>query len=711
MHDPFPTPPDEPPAAPESPYLEWARDTDFAYLNPGAWLPLLVEFDPTALGTSPGTTALEQFATRRWLGDVFDSLKDNVLVADLFTRPPQVLKKQKSFAFCILLVRRDLSVLEQLIRSKGWNSTIVSAQLGPPFDTSDSLPIDEEITPPSPSAPPPSPPPPPAADTDGSSTEASRRIVVAVIDQGIAFANERFTGAAGGTRIAFLWQQRFLGRTLPSPSTVFTTAPGVELGAAAINAARAAARARGATDEWIYAKFGGVDYSVEGFKPLAHRRAHGTHVLDLAAGNRIPNAPQHPIIAVDMPEDAVGDPAGSTLSVHAAWGLLYVLSRAESMRRPNETLGVVANLSYGPHEGSHDGTDPFERFMDALVNASSGTSTPLEIVLAAGNFRQSRIHASLRLRPGVPAMNWRLQPCSLSPSIMEIWLSGNLGNNDSVTLQPPFGPPITVTRTNTKATIPAAAPPGTVQYSATYIRGRLIPGSTKRRRARIVLSIARTAIDPSSSWGGTIAPSGLWTVQMTTASALEVHAWIKRADTQSGRRAKGRQSFFDDPTYERRAINTRPLDFDPQPNRSYVTRYQTLSGIATGSRTYVIGGYRNSDQYPAAYSSHGTRDAWIPNVGPSWLEVSDDSPACRGLLAAGTMSGSVVEINGTSVAAPQAARRIADEWLRTGSAPTLPPGAAPFPAPPPHRPVPAAEVAHAFGNRRLPQQRTTVRRR
>jgi hypothetical protein len=747
MHDPRPPSDEDPPSGPTQAYLDWARDTNFSYLNPGIWIPLLVEFDPK--------TPLEEFVKLKWLEDDLDVLKDSVAVADFLAEPPEALRKHKEFAFSILMIRRDPTVFARLTGSKGWTQTILDALIGPPFNPTDSLPRDADIlmsggpppislaptpAPPPPSAPSPFPGPPPLSGgapptpppTGGGATSAGsgRRVVVAVIDQGIAFASDRFTDAAGQTRIAYVWQQAFLGRTVPAPSTTFKAAPGVELDAAAITTARSRARAIGAGDDWIYTNFGGVDFSTEGYKPLAHRRAHGTHVLDLAAGNLdlapgSANPSPHTIIAVDMPEDAVGDPAGSTLSAHAAWGLLYVMSRAEGMRNKatNETLAVVANLSYGPHEGAHDGLDLFERFMDALVVAYRTSPTPLEIVLAAGNFKQSRIHAAPQPGPGgPPPLQWRLQPGSLAPSMMEVWLSRNLVAGEAVTLQPPTGAPITVTSAMPRAKFPAGALPGAVQYSATYIRQKTVPGGV--RRAHVVLAIVRTAFDPSSGWSAPTAESGVWTVQVN-AGGMTLEAWIKRSDTQSGRRAKGRQSYFDDAAYPRfdrggssggggggAAVNgrsSRPLDFDEVPRASYVARFQTLSGIATGQRTFAVGGYCESEKYPAMYSSHGTRRA---GTALDCLAVSDDSRACRGVLAAGIMSGSIAAMNGTSVAAPQLTRLFADWRLATGAWPPNPvPGVVPLPAAPSSRPIPAGELAAAAGGGLLPALPRRIPRR
>jgi hypothetical protein len=128
-----------------------------------------------------------------------------------------------------------------------------------------------------------------------------------------------------------------------------------------------------------------------------------------------------------------------------------------------------------------------------------------------------------------------------------------------------------------------------------------------------------------------------------------------------------------------------------------VKRGQTLSGIATGQKTRVIGGYRNSDIYPVFYSSHGTRNLGGSPVGPDRLTCCDESDVLPGVHAAGTRSGSVMAMNGTSAAAPQATRWIAREWLQTGGRPGLPTGLF-VPTLSPGRPVPLGELLFAFGH-------------
>lgn len=762
MHD-LPPKSDPRKERPAQPYLDWALATGFSYLREGKWIPLLIEFSAVEARRPPGNerlNALEAFATRRWLDDEPRTLDDKFVIPQLFAEPPEVLRHAAEFNFCIALVRRNVDVVQELMQSVGWNRTIIRVDLGPPVDFVEpstearsgrrgvgsairsatievvarvrawmgkagspsnaggraQTPIGPQ-TPPGSQAPPGtpgspgspgsgSPPTPPTGPTSppgvgGAAPNQIDRVVIAVIDQGIAFVNTRFF--SGNTaKIEYLWQQNVLGTTLPPAALTMSSTPGYELNRLAIENAATAGRGVGAGDEWVYRNYGGLTFSVDGYKPLARRRTHGTHVLDLAAS--VANPTKHPIIAVDMPEDAVGDPAGSTLSVQAAWGLIYILDRAEKMRNANEneTLPVVANISYGPHEGPHDGTSLFEAFMDAIYTAADMTPTPIDIVLAAGNFKQTRTHAAFDLASGqIQTLQWRLQPGSLTASLMEIWLPPlppGLGHQVTVTLTPP-SPSATLTpiTVSTNGNLTDAVPPGATTNALYQARYELPSGPAMRDS--IVLSIARTAPDPAGSWGQAVVPSGIWTVTVQPAAPTQgIHAWIRRSDTLSGRRAKGRQSYFDDPSYQRFSPDRQPRDFDPVGSTSYVRRMQTLSGIATGSEPRIIGGYCHSDGFPARYSSHGTRVRAAVLTGPDWFECSDDSDVLRGVHAAGTQSGSIAAMNGTSVSAPLATRWIAQAWL-AGARPGLRTDLVPFVV---LRPIPPAELPFAVSNGRAP---------
>ena len=278
----------------------------------------------------------------------------------------------------VVLLHRDH--IPEIVASEGWRTTVRRAEVGPPVSLSDKVAVGPASLPPA-AAPTGKGIQPPAA--------GGRRAVIGVIDQGIAFAHERLRNKSG-SRVAYLWQQEFLVPFSP-------TALGNEIACAQIENALDTATG---DEESVYRSLGGLRFDPDGYKPLAHARTHGTSVLDIAAGAPPgEDVTTMPVIAVDLPERAIGDPAGSTLTPHALWGLVYLLERATAMVRPGETLPVIANISYGPHEGPHDGTTLFEQYADLLIEQTSKTQTPLRIVLAAGNFRQSRVHACAVVPP------------------------------------------------------------------------------------------------------------------------------------------------------------------------------------------------------------------------------------------------------------------------------------------------------------------------
>ena len=70
----------------------------------------------------------------------------------------------------------------------------------------------------------------------------------------------------------------------------------------------------------------------------------------------------------------------------------------------------------------------------------------MKIVLAAGNFRQDRVHASFALAPGgTQSLAWRLQLAGLTASLMEIWATGP-NNQFGVKLTSPTGATIQVAK-------------------------------------------------------------------------------------------------------------------------------------------------------------------------------------------------------------------------------------------------------------------------
>jgi hypothetical protein len=650
---------------PAQPQIDWLIASDPGLIaaplglepdkaEPQPFFPMLVEFRREELAKLVflgELSPLQAFSRLDWLPENLRG-DDVIRVPGGFGDPGTKVDEIPEPDICVLFVA--YSHLSIVISCEPWQRIVASVELGPLLDA-------ELFEPPQKHA---ASQPTASAPTD--LPDKPRRVVIGVIDEGIPFAHARFRHA-GGTRIAHLWQQGCAGNG-PLPG-----APGRTLSAADIDAALTST---GGDEDQIYRAIGGLDYARPGVKALGRSRSHGAHVLDLVAGDDPRgDVRNRPIVAVDMPNAGIGDPAASLLTPLAALGLLFILDRARAMREDGETLPVIVTLSYGPHEGPHDGGSTLERFMDWLVRATAKTATPMRIVLAAGNARQARAHAAFDLPAhGSRQLAWRLQPGSLVCSRMQIWLHNPPAGGVQVKLTSPSGQLTTTTSR-------ASPYPVALQNAAGRPVGQARYWTSGNRHA-IELTIAPTSQDPAVVPHAT-APSGRWTVEVLNPGedpVQEVHAWIARADTPADRPARGRQSYFDDPEYARFDPSGRPRLVDPIPATGYVRRATTLSGIATGARTDIVGARGAVDPAPRRYSSDGPHlNGSRTRPAPESLATGDRSPARRGVLAAGTRSASVRTMNGTSVAAPQAARWLADQWLATGALPVLP---ASIPAPP-----------------------------
>ena len=83
-----------------------------------------------------------------------------------------------------------------------------------------------------------------------------------------------------------------------------------------------------AGEDEIYARSGLIDHGAPRHKSAAWRAAHGTHVLDLAAGyDPAGPIPDRPIIAVQLPTPVVAQTTGERLDFHVALATYYILDR------------------------------------------------------------------------------------------------------------------------------------------------------------------------------------------------------------------------------------------------------------------------------------------------------------------------------------------------------------------------------------------------
>jgi hypothetical protein len=337
-------------------------------------------------------------------------------------------------------------------------------------------------------------------------------------------------------------------------------------------------------------------------------------------------------VFVQFPRLAVEDPTGLWLDKYALDGLHYILQAAG----PN-TKRVVVNLSWGPQTGPHDGTSFLEQAIDALVQ-SQPKHRELIVTLPAGNTFGAQAHAQVDCAAG-GSLQWLLPPAGRMNAFVEVWWpQGVAPLPTNLTVQPPRGPPVPVV-------------PGPQSFPGWSVDLEYVGASP-----RALINVNPTAGDSAAVAG----PCGPWTfVFGPTSGSLPgpIHLYLARANHNMGARWIGQPSRFTDAAYEASRFVASASRYADAAG-SAIRRAGTLNGIATGASTLVVGGYELADKMPAPYASSGPSRG--PRMQPDYACASDLSPAVPGLRAAGVRGGTVFRLIGTSSAAPQLGRILAN---------------------------------------------------
>jgi hypothetical protein len=235
----------------------------------------------------------------------------------------------------------------------------------------------------------------------------------------------------------------------------------------------------------------------------------------------------------------------------------------------------------------------------------------LRFDLSAGDSTDSFVEIWYRAQPGVGALEVRVRTPGRD------W-SGWVGAGDECSLSGPSGQGVVaMLRHDTR-----------------------VPNGSK---ALMLLAIAPTAATEQAP--GATAEAGIWDIEVrlvSSASAaagpsategIDIGAWIER----------------DDPSDRDSGVASAFVGLDDE------DEYDTLSSLATGRQTIVAGGFRQSDQRPAIYSSLPAKGRYPRLFALASCEQDEDFPSVR---AAAVRSTEVFRMNGTSVAAPALARRL-----------------------------------------------------
>jgi subtilisin family serine protease len=406
-------------------------------------------------------------------------------------------------------------------------------------------------------------------------------VIVGIVDFGCDFAHRNFRNADGTSRILALWHQAGVAQA-NSPMGY-----GRLYEKAEIDAALAAGAAP-------------APYQALGYNPgpgtMTQPGTHGTHVMDIAAGNGAGTgqrgvAPAAGIIFVDASVTDIAWTGPDVVDVnfgdsaHLLEAIRFIFDRA------GDTPCVV-NISLGTNGGPHDGTSLVEQGIDAMVNEKPNRA----VVIAAANAQQDDIHTSGDVPPLASIdVEWHFD--TLEGGEVEIWYPG--GAHLELAVIAPGG--IQLGSVVGDQTVAAKAPDGS---TAVFLSSRMDEPNNHDN----VMGV----------WIARNVALGNWTLRLRNLGNQPVpyHAWIERMD--------GVQSTFVQP----------------------VTTHM-LGSISTGKHAIAVGSYdaHKASQPLSPFSSFGpTRD------GRQKPEVS--APGGNVLAARSLTGNGVVKKSGTSMAAP-----------------------------------------------------------
>lgn len=441
-------------------------------------------------------------------------------------------------------------------------------------------------------------------------------VIIGIVDYGCDYLHQNFRNADGSTRILSFWQQD--GSPDPQTPSPRPYDYGREISASIINSALLQATA---PPDASNNPFHPEDLDNGAYQHLSYRPslpeelngagpAHGTHVMDIAAGNGrgsgFPGvATGADIIFVQLSgredTDVATESFGSSCRLIQAAD--YIFRKAAELNR-----SAVVNLSLGTHGGPHDGTTSAEQYFDGLLDEPNRA-----IVISAGNSHRRRIHASGEVSSSAPRdLTWEIGNTIRTDNELEIWYKGN--DELEMTLVDPDGEVVGTfsPNPNEQQIFVNNREMGVVNYNRDEDNGDL--------HLDIYFPPKPLNIPVNEAL-----PTGNWQVQIRSSSSSPIlfHAWIERT-------AFRLQSRFAE------------VDHDPS---------HTIGSISCGHNTIAVGSYnaRGLSRPLSSFTAEGpTRDGrQKPDVSAPGGEIGD------GVLAARSNTHTRrTQMPGTSMAAP-----------------------------------------------------------
>jgi subtilisin family serine protease len=403
-------------------------------------------------------------------------------------------------------------------------------------------------------------------------------VVVGIVDTGADFAHLNFRHKDGKTRLLGIWDQNGVSQAgAPVKYGRFYSTSEID---DALNRA----------DPYVALGYGPLPDSITEWG------THGTHVMDIAAGNgfgsSVPGvAPEADLLFVELSSRALPW-KDQELTKYSFGDSVEMLEAVEFIFSTAKDRPCVVNVSLGMHGGPHDGTSLVEQGLDALVRDYPNRA----VVIAAGNYQGINIHTS----GTVPAQGSfdLLLNIAHGGGELEVWS--------------PSGAKIEASLVGPANSALLAAAPGTMEVltDAAGVPKVVINNSLKQPNNGCAMI---------GVWLASDVPAGIWNLRLRSANGKQAdfHAWIER---------------------------------DPSSRSTFVNpvHTHTLGSLSTGYESIAVGNFdgHKAPAFPIASSSSAgpTRD------GREKPELS--APGSHVVAARSRTKSGVVRKSGTSMAAP-----------------------------------------------------------
>jgi hypothetical protein len=495
-----------------------------------------------------------------------------------------------------------------------------------------------------------------------SSEETPDQTILGVIDHGCPFAHQVFRKNNGASRVFALWDQ---DEDISAPHDYGSTPErfgyGRQLNSDNIKGIMADANVGGSIDEALCYKLGG--------QPLKTRATHGAHVLGLLASSHdtvhedtlypesVGKAAKAPIAFVQLPRAFLETPFSKTMERCVYDGLRYLMLCGVA----SNASRVVAVVDYGTHLGSHDGTGWLETALDAMISeASNKHNLRLDIFFPSGNAFEKRIHARIdQIVPKRTSLHWVIPPANDAPSFLEIWYKLTEKEEKEKNLNP-------LVFKNPAGKVVCKLELSGNQFPVTWpSENDAVCVATQKQfgaQAMVLIQIAPTSVSAERS----CADAGRWTLEFDSESRLDISldVFVSSGGTNIG--------------FAQRVWPTHLMKTPASGDNCKITGIGTAISTACGENTWMVSGYEAWLPYQlASYACSGPvrggkRSKDFPEItedendlpkkicGADLAGVTEQGFTRPGVRQIGTRSGSYIRLIGTSMAAPQVARKVID---------------------------------------------------